>query len=414
MIKLGILNQSALNKSIFCLFFCIVLYIGCKKEVLFTLDVNVTPPSSGTTSVVSGNYQAGQSVSISATPASEYIFKGWTGSVTSTDNPLSVLMDASKSITANFEKKTSPNPNTSTVAKLVKLPAGWKFDTNISNGFPEGVEVYTFDTLFNGNRIKSFAVAFDPKLSYLDFKPTLSSTAKKTSEFFSQESGVVYACMNGGFFGGGQSYSLVKYNTVLSPNIKSVNRSYNGTSVAYYPTRAAFGISSTGAPSVAWIYHIGTTNERIYEYAFPSPNQLGSPPQAIPDENFPSAGKEWKVAQAIGGSPVLIKNVEINITDKEELIDINNTSSRPRSAIGYTENGMIIMLAVEGDNANNGIPGVNLKTLAEFLKNLGCTNAINLDGGGSTSLIINNKSTVRPGDNGAERAVSSVVILKQK
>jgi len=71
------------------------------------------------------------------------------------------------------------------------LPAGWKFDTNISNGFPEGVEAYSFDTLFNSNRIKSFTVAFDPKLSNLDFKPTVSYTAKKLSEFFSQESGIV-------------------------------------------------------------------------------------------------------------------------------------------------------------------------------------------------------------------------------
>ena len=392
----------------------LLLSLACTKEVLYTLNVTVTPSGSGTTSITSETYAAGQTVSVKATPATDYIFKGWSGNISSTDNPVSILMDAPKSITANFEKKQQPAPNTSTVAKLIKLSAGWKFDTDLSNGFPEGVEAYSFDTLFNGNRIKSFAVAFDPKLSYLDFKPTLSSTAKKPSDFFSQESGVVYACLNGGFFGGSQSYSLVKYNAVLSPNIKSVNRSYNGASVAYYPTRAAFGISSTGSPSIAWIYHIGTTNERIFEYPFPSPNQLGSPPQAIPDENFPSSGKEWKVTQAIGGSPVLIKNGEINITDKEELIDINNTTSRPRSGIGHTENGIIIMFAIEGDNSNNGIPGVNLKTMAEFSKYLGCTNAINLDGGGSTSFIINKKITVRPGDNGTERAVTSVVILKQK
>lgn len=403
-----------MKKNTFYLIISLLLSLGCKKEILYTVNVTVTPSGSGTTSITSGTYQAGQTVSITATPAPEYIFRGWSGNVSSTDNPVSILMDAPKSINANFEKKQQPITNTSTVAKLIKLPAGWKFDNNISNGFPEGVEVYTFDTLFFGNRIKSFAVAFDPKLSYLDFKPTFSSTAKKPSEFFSQERGIIYACLNGGFFGGGQSYSLVKYNSVLSPNIKSVNRSYNGTSIAYYPTRAAFGISSNRSPSIAWIYHIGATTERIFEYPFPSPNQLGSPPQPVPDENFPNGGKEWNVEQAIGGSPVLIKNREINITDKEELIDINNTAPRPRSGIGYTENGIIIMFAIEGDNSSNAIPGVNLKTFAEFLKYLGCTNAINLDGGGSTSFIINNKSTVRPGDNGTERAVSSVIILKQK
>jgi exopolysaccharide biosynthesis protein len=111
---------------------------------------------------------------------------------------------------------------------------------------------------------------------------------------------------------------------------------------------------------------------------------------------------------------MLIKEGTIVMTDKEELISINNTSSRPRSAIGYTANGFVILLAVEGDNAVAGYAGLNLSELAAMLKDLSCTHAINLDGGGSTSLVISNRTTVRPGDNGVERPVASALLIKQK
>ena len=327
---------------------------------------------------------------------------------------LVVILACNKSPNAGPGPAPNPTPTPPPSAKLLKLPAGWKYDVNLSNGFPEGVEAYAFDTLFQQSTVKAYAVAFNPKLSYLDCKPTLSATAKKPSEFFSQETGIVYACINGGFFGGNQSYSLVKYNSVLSPNIKSVSRTYNGSSTPYYPTRAAFGISSTGDPAVAWVYNIGTGNDRVFQYPAPSPNLLGNPPQPVPDENFPTGGSEWTVPIAIGGSPMLLKGGEVKITDKEELIDINNNSARPRSAIGYTAGGLVVLLAIEGDNAANGYPGVNLNTLSAILKELGCTNAINLDGGGSTSLVVNNRLTVRPGDNGVERVVPSVVMIKRK
>jgi hypothetical protein len=306
-------------------------------------------------------------------------------------------------------------PAVKTTAQLMTLPSGWKYSVNLSNGFPDAIEAYEFDSLVQGAKVKAFAVAFNPKNSSIEFKPVLSATAKKPSEFYTQEQGVVYACINGGFFGGNQSYSLIKYNnSVLAANIKSVSRTYNGLSTPYYPTRAAFGINAAGDPSVAWIYHVGTGNDKVYQYPLPSANLLGALPKQQPDENYPSGGAEWQVNSAIGGSPMLLKAGSINITDKEELIDINNTTSRPRSAIGATTGGLVLVLAIEGDNPSVGYPGINLADLAKMLKDLGCKDAINLDGGGSTCLIVNNRQTVKPGDNGVERVVPSVVVIKRK
>jgi exopolysaccharide biosynthesis protein len=111
---------------------------------------------------------------------------------------------------------------------------------------------------------------------------------------------------------------------------------------------------------------------------------------------------------------MLLRGGLVNISDVAELININNTTYRPRSAVGYTANGIVLLLAVEGDNASAGYPGVNLSELANILKQLGCTDAMNLDGGGSTSMIISGRLTVRPGDAGVERPVVSAVLIKQK
>ena len=58
--------------------------------------------------------------------------------------------------------------------------------------------------------------------------------------------------------------------------------------------------------------------------------------------------------------------------------------------------------------------GINLADLANILSNLGCQDAINLDGGGSTSMVVANQLLVRPGDNGVERPVVSAILIKKK
>lgn len=302
---------------------------------------------------------------------------------------------------------TGPTP----VVPIISLPAGWKYNASYSSSFPNGIQAFSFDTIYNGHTVKAFCLAYDSRLGFYDFKPVQSASAKKVSEFVSQETGVVYGAINGGYFGGNSSYSLVKYNNTLSsPNIKSVSR----PPYIYFPTRAAFGIQSTGAPTTAWIYHVGVGNDNIYSYPSPSPNVEGNTPEPAPNEAFPAGGSAWTVPTAIGGSPMLVRGGQITISDVAELININNTTYRPRSAVGHTANGIVLLLAVEGDNSTAGYPGVNLSELANMLKQLGCSDAINLDGGGSTSMIISGRLTVRPGDAGVERPVVSAVLIKQK
>jgi hypothetical protein len=73
-----------------------------------------------------------------------------------------------------------------------------------------------------------------------------------------------------------------------------------------------------------------------------------------------------------------------------------------------------MIFAVEGDNTLSGYDGMNLVELANVMKSFVCKDAINLDGGGSTSMVIGGQLLVRPGDNGVERPVVSAVLIKKK
>lgn len=297
---------------------------------------------------------------------------------------------------------------------FIELPAEWKKAVSLMEGFPEGIEVYQNTTPYKGKALNAYCVVFDPQNPELEFKPLLAAGNTRLSQLYAEESGTTYACINGGFFGSNVSYSLVQHNKeVQAVNIKALTRPYNGTNTTYYPTRGAFGLTADYIPEVSWMYHVGSGNGTMYSYPAPSPNALNSAPEPKPSATFPAGGAAWEVNSAIGGSPVLISDNTIRISDKEELIAVDNTSSRARSAIGHTKDGKIILLAVEGNNPNGGA-GLSLQELAELMKEMGCSGALNLDGGGSTSMMVKGEETVRPSASSGERAVMSVLFVKKK
>jgi hypothetical protein len=279
------------------------------------------------------------------------------------------------------------------------------------NGFPAGIEVYRNTSVFNGITLNAYALVFDPKNTGIEWKPILASKNKTPGVVYNEEPGVKYACLNGGYFGTNVSYSLVVNNgTVLAPNLKTLVRTYNGSDVNYYPTRGAFGITASGIPQVTWMYNAGSANELMYSYTQPAANKEGTAPLPVPNA---AGAVVWNILNAIGGSPVLIKNDVVKITDAEELIVVDNTIQRARTAIGYNADGKVLILVVEGGNPA-GAKGLNLQDLAALLKSMDCTNALNLDGGGSTSMVVNGQLTVKPSDAAGERPVMSMLLLKKK
>lgn len=74
----------------------------------FTLATNTVGQGSISLNPAGGTYADGTTVSATATPAAGWQFSGWSGDATSSTNPISILMDRNKSITASFSQVSSP------------------------------------------------------------------------------------------------------------------------------------------------------------------------------------------------------------------------------------------------------------------------------------------------------------------
>eukprot|EP01029_Cantina_marsupialis_P013076 TRINITY_DN2897_c0_g1_i1.p2 TRINITY_DN2897_c0_g1~~TRINITY_DN2897_c0_g1_i1.p2 ORF type:complete len:542 (+),score=96.00 TRINITY_DN2897_c0_g1_i1:7966-9591(+) len=84
-----------------------IIMISCSDEgiVNHKLTVNVSPQEGGIVNPSSGNYPDETVVKLEATPSEGYLFKEWVGVTSENKNPMYLLMDSDKSITAIFEKQ---------------------------------------------------------------------------------------------------------------------------------------------------------------------------------------------------------------------------------------------------------------------------------------------------------------------
>jgi exopolysaccharide biosynthesis protein len=120
----------------------------------------------------------------------------------------------------------------------------------------------------------------------------------------------------------------------------------------------------------------------------------------------------WKqAANIIGGGPQLIKNGRVEITNAAEKILPSFVSDyHPRTAIAKLKSGQILLVAVDGRQPGESI-GMSLTMLADLLLEFGAVEAINLDGGGSTTMVIKNKLVNKPSDATGERPVSDAILV---
>lgn len=121
-------------------------------------------------------------------------------------------------------------------------------------------------------------------------------------------------------------------------------------------------------------------------------------------------GFDWaKFPNAVGGGPVLLRGGKLAIESEREGFSNAFTNNRhPRSAVGRTAEGDVWFVAIDGRQATS--VGATLPELASILKGLGCVDAMNLDGGGSTTLHVLGVTLNRPSD-GRERAVANGVLF---
>ena len=90
------------------------------------------------------------------------------------------------------------------------------------------------------------------------------------------------------------------------------------------------------------------------------------------------------------------------------------TNSRhPRTAAGARKDGRLALVTVDGRQPAKSV-GMTIAELSALMLELGCDEAINLDGGGSTTMVVNGKVVNSPSDAAGERAVSDALLVIKK
>ncbi|MGH8999604.1 MAG: phosphodiester glycosidase family protein [Acidimicrobiia bacterium] len=100
------------------------------------------------------------------------------------------------------------------------------------------------------------------------------------------------------------------------------------------------------------------------------------------------------VTESVGGSPILVRDGRRWFAD----VDDNFTQGRhPRTVVGWTSAGEVLLVTVDGRQPEHSV-GMTLAEATEFMLELGVVEAINLDGGGSTTFVTRGTVANQPSD----------------
>lgn len=206
-----------------------------------------------------------------------------------------------------------------------------------------------------------------------DFQiPYVESGFLKTSEAAEDQNAII--AWNGSYFNttsGGSTVFLKSEGVVINQTVSGFNT---------YRENGAFAIDESGKPLV-----------------------------------IPKPASGWEAATAptvLAGGPLLIRQGE----ELEQLDVAFNSNRHPRTAVGVTEDQKLIVAVIDGRSAQS--QGLSIPQLAALMKALGCHDAVNLDGGGSSTAWTAGEGVVNfPSDNGqfdhqGERGVATVITLK--
>jgi hypothetical protein len=292
----------------------------------------------------------------------------------------------------------------------------WKNADAVYDPLPEGVHVFVTSDSIDGKPNIAYYVVADLKNKALQFTAKTGEGKRFTpSEYYIRE-GKPLLVMNCTFFEFVHNSNL---NVVISNGkteayqVHSIAGRGKDTFTYRHSFGSAIGISKKRKADVAWLY---TDSADTYAYAS---QQVIQPFRDSVKQHSKAfmlqKGKfgKWKMETAVGGGPVLLQHGEIQVTNDEELKFTGKAinDKHPRTAMGSTKDGKLIMLVIQGRFPGKA-EGATLVQEARMLQQLGCEEALNLDGGGSSCLLINGKPTITPSDKEGQRAVPAVFIIK--
>ena len=294
---------------------------------------------------------------------------------------------------------------------------------------PTSVHVFkTTDSLDGKPNIACYVIA-DIKDKSILFDADTTLNRRFTPGQFYQKNSQPLVVVNCTFFSFQTSQNLnvvIKDGKMVGYNIHTIAGRGKDTLTYRHPTGSAIGISKRRKADIAWLFADTAMkyavaferNPELLKDSYPWVSKFSFAPEL---HHLPKTEKRrgikdrWKMKTAVGGGPVLLQNGEIKITNNEELKFVGSAinDKHPRTAMGYTKDNKLIILVVQGRFPNIA-EGATLGQEARILKDLGCWEALNLDGGGSSCMLVNGKETIKPSDPTGQRAIPAVFVIKTR
>ena len=279
----------------------------------------------------------------------------------------------------------------------------WKIIEFSTPNLPEGIKIMTGrnDEL----PINAWAAIIDPRDPNVDLDIIVSEDLdrRETLTQFSKNK-KARVVVNGGYFLIDKTPTehvglLYVNNRTVAPATKSVLRNNK----RYFTARGALGFLNDGGIDIAWVT---SRNDSLFNFSEPLENQ---PEKPVDSFDF-SKAETWVVDDAIHAGPVLMHDGKIRVTSNEEVF-FGSTIPKihPRTAAGYRKSGELVLLVVDGRQVDSR--GVDLQELAILMRDLGCVEAINLDGGGSSAMVVDGKLLNRPAGTTSQREVMSAIAV---
>jgi exopolysaccharide biosynthesis protein len=210
-----------------------------------------------------------------------------------------------------------------------------------------------------------------------DIVPAADETLETTTALAARSGAV--AAVNGSFFNMRKPYGSVNYlrvdGTFVSPNVLRGIR------------KSSRSLQQTGA--------VATWQGDLY---------------VLKGDALTRWESDIEAEDIVTTGPVLM------IDGKPELVakDGFNTNRHPRTAVGRRADGSVLLVVADGRHKQAA--GLSMTELQQVMEALGCRDAINLDGGGSTAMVVQGTVVNHPCDNrqfdaAGERSVANAIVV---
>lgn len=292
----------------------------------------------------------------------------------------------------------------------------WKPVDSFAKDLPASVKVYYTNDSLDGKPFIAYYVEADLKDRSLNFTTQVGKGKRFTPSQFYESEQRPLVVVNGTFFSfqTNQNLNIVMRNgKIRAYNVTALRARGKDSTKYYYVTRGAIGISKKRHADVAWIFN-DSSRKRPYAFQDSPVVYMGRDREPELKDLKRFDYRTWKMRTAIGGGPVLVQRGAIHITNREEQMFAGGDNDKhPRTAMGYTANGKLIILVIQG-RASGKAEGATLRQEAQILVDLGCVEGLNLDGGGSSCLLVNGKETIKPSDATGQRPVPGVFMIEKR